>query len=63
MKNIYRGIVIGLMCVLVWTNISSCFDVKSIHEDVQDIKYSIDMIEHYTHETRMDVDKIEWRVK
>ena len=63
MKHIYRGIVIGLMCVLVWTNISSCFDVKSIHEDVQDIKHSIDRIEHFTQEMMSDVDMIEWRVK
>lgn len=62
MKHIYRGIVIGLLCVLVWTNISSCLDVRSIHKDVRDIKYSIDRIRYYMHETMMDVDMIEWRV-
>ena len=32
-------------------------------EDVQDIKHSIDRIEHFTQEMMSDVDMIEWKVK
>ena len=63
MKNTYRIIVIVLMCILVWMNISSCFYMKSINEDVHDIRNNVDRIEHYTHETMMNVDSIEWRIK